>query len=304
MSDELARSIGERVQFYRTATRRTKTVVAGLTGITPDYLYQIERGQKVPTVAVLAQLANVLGVSTSELLGSQPRRDTARIKTAAGNAIYQALTTAPPPCDAPPAIPELRRRIHEAWTTWQTSPRRYSQLTAQLPALIADTEQTVRARTSERISARRARYGCAADLYGLLRTVTKRIGRVDLSLLAADRRLARSDRARRLLHGRPAWWPRTGACPTHAPGGRALLGVQRPRARELAVRAGQHRPACPDDHHREAKSSPESTDPPHSRTLIWALAALALAHAVDGLGGCRLAPRYGGGEHRRGVPAT
>jgi len=209
MSDELARSIGERVQFYRTATRRTKTVVAGLTGITPDYLYQIERGQKVPTVAVLAQLANVLGVSTSELLGSQPRRDTARIKTAAGNAIYQALTTAPPPCDAPPAIPELRRRIHEAWTTWQTSPRRYSQLTAQLPALIADTEQTVRARTSERISARRARYGCAADLYGLLRTVTKRIGRVDLSLLAADRAIRCAEAADDPLRVAAAHWNMT-----------------------------------------------------------------------------------------------
>jgi hypothetical protein len=33
----------------------------------------------------------------------------------------------------------------------------------------------------------RVAHGCASDLYGLLRTVTKRIGRVDLSLLAADR---------------------------------------------------------------------------------------------------------------------
>lgn len=55
--DHLAQMIGERVRFYRTASRRTKAVVAGLAGITPDYLYQIERGQKVPTVALLAQLA-------------------------------------------------------------------------------------------------------------------------------------------------------------------------------------------------------------------------------------------------------
>jgi transcriptional regulator with XRE-family HTH domain len=50
MGDNLGRSIGERVQFYRTAARRTKTVVAGLAGITPDYLYQIERDEKVPTI--------------------------------------------------------------------------------------------------------------------------------------------------------------------------------------------------------------------------------------------------------------
>ncbi len=66
--------------------------MAGLTGITPDYLYQTERGQKVPTVAVLTQLAEVLGVSAGELLGGQPMRDTARIKSAGCDAIYQALT--------------------------------------------------------------------------------------------------------------------------------------------------------------------------------------------------------------------
>jgi Helix-turn-helix domain len=48
-------------------------VIAGLAGITPDYLYQIERGQKVPTVAVLTQLADVLRVSVGELLGTPER---------------------------------------------------------------------------------------------------------------------------------------------------------------------------------------------------------------------------------------
>jgi transcriptional regulator with XRE-family HTH domain len=76
MGEHLARMIGERVRFHRTASRRTKAVVAGLTGITPDYLYQIERGQKVPTVAILTQLAEVLRVSVGELLGDRPERDT------------------------------------------------------------------------------------------------------------------------------------------------------------------------------------------------------------------------------------
>ena len=184
MDEDLARSIGERVRWYRSAARRSKAVVAGLTGITPDYLYQIERGQKVPALAVLTQLAEVLGVSAGGLLGGQPTRETARVKSAAGDAIYQALTSPLPGQDEPPALPALRRRVHDVWTTWQSSPRRYSQLTTRLPALIADTERAVRAAEP---GARRESQGCAADLYGLLRTVTKRIGRVDLSLLAADR---------------------------------------------------------------------------------------------------------------------
>src|SRR6266567_2941493 len=40
--DELARVIGTRVRAARVGNRQTQTVVAGLAGITPDYLYQIE----------------------------------------------------------------------------------------------------------------------------------------------------------------------------------------------------------------------------------------------------------------------
>lgn len=69
MDEQLARAIGERVRARRTAGRRKKTVVAGLAGITADYLYQIERGMKLPTVAVLTKLAGVLGVSVAEFAG-------------------------------------------------------------------------------------------------------------------------------------------------------------------------------------------------------------------------------------------
>jgi transcriptional regulator with XRE-family HTH domain len=54
--DELALIIGARVRVARIANRQTQTVVAGLAGITPDYLYQIERGKKLPAVPVLLEL--------------------------------------------------------------------------------------------------------------------------------------------------------------------------------------------------------------------------------------------------------
>ena len=193
--DRLAQMIGERVRFYRTASRRTKAVVAGLAGITPDYLYQIERGQKVPTVALLTQLAVVLKVSIGELLGGQPEREAKHSKAAASDAIYRALTSPIMTNDEPPNLRKLRRGVQEAWRIWQTSPYRYSQLTQQLPALIIDIEAAVRKCQAERASTRRAAHGCASDLYGLLRTVTKRLGRIDLSLLAADRAIRAAEAA-------------------------------------------------------------------------------------------------------------
>ena len=207
MDDHLAKVIGERVRFYRMASRRTKAVVAGLVGITPDYLYQIERGQKVPTVTVLTQLAEVLRVPVGELLGGVLQREPQRVKAAAGKAIYRALTNAlSANTGGPLDFPTLRRHVLNAWETWQTSPRRYSQLTAQLPALITDIEIAVRAGQVDPESARRDIYGCTSDLYGLLRTVTKRIGRVDLSLLAADRAIRSAEAADDPLRLAAAHW--------------------------------------------------------------------------------------------------
>jgi transcriptional regulator with XRE-family HTH domain len=184
VNDQLAKVVGDRVRFYRTAARLAKTVVAGLAGITPDYLYQIERGQKLPTIAVLAQLAQVLRVEPGDLLSSAPaiRRRSASNVTA--DAIYQAMTTPAPLSVEPPPLPDLKRDVQSAWHVWQSSPHRYSELTTDLPDLIAAANAAVRGSDG---AALRQAHAIAADLYGLLRTVTKRVGRVDLSLLAADR---------------------------------------------------------------------------------------------------------------------
>ncbi|MDQ2883494.1 MAG: helix-turn-helix domain-containing protein [Actinomycetota bacterium] len=153
MDEGLARVIGERVRARRTAGRRKKTVVAGLTGITADYLYQIERGMKLPTVTVLAKLADVLGVSVAELLGQEPATSTRPSHTTAGEAIYCALVNPPISATSEPlAVTELHKRIARAWRTWQTSPQRYSQLTGRLPQLIVDTESAVQAHQAEAMS--------------------------------------------------------------------------------------------------------------------------------------------------------
>lgn len=177
MGDQLAQTIGERVRFYRTASRRTKAVVAGLAGITPEYLYQIERGQKIPTVPLLAELASVLRVPISELLGAQAERATRNSEVAADDAICQALTSPFVVDDQPSNLPKLCSDVQEAWRIWQSSPYRYSRLTQRLPGLIIEVESAARKSQAKRTGTQRIAQGCAADLYGLVRTVTKRIGR-------------------------------------------------------------------------------------------------------------------------------
>lgn len=61
--------VGERVRHHRTRRGRTQAVVAGLCGITEDYLSQIERGLKKPSHDVLTKLADHLQVPIAALLG-------------------------------------------------------------------------------------------------------------------------------------------------------------------------------------------------------------------------------------------
>ena len=86
--------------------------------------------------------------------------------------------------------------MQSAWRIWQTSPYRYSKLAAQLPVLITDVDLPARRhQPGHGYAAWQAVQCCAADLYGLLRTVAKRLGRVDLALLVADRAIRAAEAA-------------------------------------------------------------------------------------------------------------
>src|SRR5438132_2807212 len=170
MDEQLARVIGARVRAARVASHRTQMVVAGLAGITADYLYQIEHGKKLPTVPVLTQLAQALNMPLSRLVEQPPPSGHNRpCLTDIGAALYWALTQPPVPPYDPPSMPELHDRVRSAWRIWQTSPHRYTKLGSQLPALITDTE---RGEAWYRSQSERPEPGamqcCAADLYGLL----------------------------------------------------------------------------------------------------------------------------------------
>lgn len=206
MDEQLAATIGERVRMRCLASRLPKTVIAGLAGITPDYLYQIERGLKLPTVTVLKQLAEVLNVSADELLSSSSKREAPTRPRPAGDALYRALTRPLASDVAAVDVKTLRRNVLDAWKTWQTSATRYSQLAPELPALVVDTEQALRSGANGSAADRREVQCCAADLYALLRSVAKRLGRVDVSLLAADRAIRAGENADDPLRLAMAQW--------------------------------------------------------------------------------------------------
>jgi tetratricopeptide (TPR) repeat protein len=116
------------------------------------------------------------------------RTTTDRVKAATGHALYRALTTPPVLPAAPIDLETLRAQVGTAWRLWQTSRERYTELTTRLPSLISRTEQALRAnRAAAELPQHRDAERLAADLYALVRTVAKRLGRVDLSLVAADR---------------------------------------------------------------------------------------------------------------------
>jgi transcriptional regulator with XRE-family HTH domain len=256
--------VGERVRFYRQARRKTQAVVAGLAGVTEDYLSQIERGLKSPSTALLHRLARALGVPTSVLFGESPAE-----AATPGHPLSAAINTAlasrgTESNGAALDLALLRDRVEAAWASWQASQRRYTQTGPLLPSLISDVESATRAlRRSDDAAQRREAHRIAADLYFLLRTFTKRIGRTDLSLLVADRGLRAAEDADDPLRIAAARWNL----------GQVLLTTGEPEvAEEVTIKAAEDiRPGPDDDHDRAALYG-----------ALWLVAAIAAARNRDG----------------------
>lgn len=197
--------IGDRIRHYR--GDRRQDVVAGLAGIAPDYLSQIERGVRIPSLPILYAIAQELGVPIAALLAERPRA-VATPEDTTDSAVARALMGfGPARSAAPVAAVQLRERVEAAWRIWQSAPRRFSDIAVVLPDLIADTEHAAKLhRTGSDAAARRETLRAAADLYGLLRSYLRRTGRVDLSLMAADRAMRAAEDADDPLRIAAAQW--------------------------------------------------------------------------------------------------
>lgn len=189
MSPSAEIRIGEKLRFYRQGRGKTQAAVAGLAGVTEDYLSQIERGLKTPTITLLHRFARILDVRVSVLLGEPEFEQDGTVHPVASE-IHRAMMsygTASGPVD----LAEMRGRVDAAWHIWQCSRNRYTEAAAILPDLITDVRRATRSfRAVGETAERREVARLASDMYFLVRTFAKRIGRTDLSLLAADRGLA------------------------------------------------------------------------------------------------------------------
>ncbi|MFF0087497.1 helix-turn-helix domain-containing protein [Streptomyces canus] len=227
--------VGQKVKYYRRKNgNRTQAAIAGLCGITERYLQQIEAGQKVPSADVLARLAAELGVPLAALLTEDAVEESAVPLTAAP-AVARALMGYDRPRSSSPVGPsELRERVEQAWRNWQSSKDRFTAAALVLPDLISDVEHAVRVRrTGTDALARREVLRVAADLYGLLRSYCRRAGRLDLSLMVADRAIRAAEDADDPVRVAAAQWNL----------GHVLLSHNEPtaieEAKDVALRAAE-----------------------------------------------------------------
>lgn len=199
--------IGQRVRFYREAQGKSQSVVAGLASISDEYLSMIELGKKTPTIGTLHRIAQVLSVRIGELLGEPrfqldtPQHIDAMIE------MQRALTTYPSSTvPAPHDVDQLGNGVASAWMTWHTSATRFSEVAATLPGLLVQGESYVRGLGAPGdVESRRVVWRHLSDAYALAQEFTRRVGRADLNLLAADRctRAAEdADDALRMVKGR------------------------------------------------------------------------------------------------------
>lgn len=212
--------VGARIKRYRLRQGRSQTVVAGLVGITERYLSLIENGRRTPSPAVLAALADELSVPIASLLSDDvPRKETI-VSLSTAPDIATALMSFGSSRNAAPVPPcELRERVEGAWRIWQAGGKRFTKIEKVLGELIADVEHTTRVhRTGTDAAARREVLRAASDLYGLLRSYCRRTGRLDLSLMAADRARRAAEDADDPIRMAVAQW-NVGHCLLSRPGG-------------------------------------------------------------------------------------
>jgi transcriptional regulator with XRE-family HTH domain len=169
-------------------SRKKSTVyVATHAGISQRYLEMIESGAKTPSLPTLREVAKVLGVRTSALIGDTPPSENHEglvnpFLASVERALFTYRTLALSGGEEPSELEELSERVNAAWSAWFLSPRKYSDTLGVLPDLIIDAERLVHASNRDRAACR-----LASDVYQLARPVLKHAGRADLGPLVADR---------------------------------------------------------------------------------------------------------------------
>jgi len=194
--------IGERIKVYRTRKGLSRIKLANLVGRSENWLSQIERGERpIQRLGPLAELARVLEVPMTELIGTGPRtvRDPAEqhaavehLRLALSGFDFLALLFQPgeAEADAEPDLPGMRTEVVRAWALVHAS--RYTVLAPLLTWLLSVGERAARASVGE---ARVEVFGLVAQTYQVMAAMMAKLGETDLAWVTADRAVMAAERA-------------------------------------------------------------------------------------------------------------
>ena len=65
------RDVGEKIKKLREARRMSQNALANQAGVSPTYIYQLERGEKSPTVEYLDHICWGLGITIEEFFQAE-----------------------------------------------------------------------------------------------------------------------------------------------------------------------------------------------------------------------------------------
>ena len=68
-----AKDVGKRIKALRESRKMTQYALANEAGVSPTYIYQLERGEKSPTVEYLEHICWGLGVSLSDFFNTEEK---------------------------------------------------------------------------------------------------------------------------------------------------------------------------------------------------------------------------------------
>lgn len=189
-----AQIIGEQIAYHRKRLGLSQVELAGLIERSDSWVSQVERGvRSVDRLSVLQKVADTLGVSVSELRGSEANEpDVQTERPEAFESLRLTLTGHPAAVavlgDTPEAVTDehldsLREKHSQVWELVHGS--RYNELAPLVADLIPDLEQTVRASASaeQALEIREL----LSDTYQAIAAMLAKIGEADAAWLAADR---------------------------------------------------------------------------------------------------------------------
>ncbi|MFC4068282.1 helix-turn-helix domain-containing protein [Actinoplanes subglobosus] len=186
MTDDL--TFGTRLRALRERAGKSRPVLAGLVGRSPDWVKALESGRLLPPrLQMMVALAEALDLrDLSELTGSHalPVAGAGKAPVSGTEAVASALLR--PTTQARPPLPvaELVGRVDMAWRVWHGSANERTAIAGVLPELVADARATVAGQSGA--EQRRARVELART-YHLVQLLNAYQPSEQLSWLSADR---------------------------------------------------------------------------------------------------------------------